>query len=129
MKEDDLKSVLSLCEKSAEKGVKITLKYQGILNKTLRKAREEVEETINEFSKTGYNISNSRDLLKEQLVKIKNSFERLEVELDYDIKKNKKKLSDFSITLFGRTMAGKSTLMEILTHGDGKRLRDRKSVV
>jgi len=120
MKEDDLKSVLSLCEKSAEKGVKITLKYQGILNKTLEKAREEVEETINEFSKTGYNISNSRDSLKEQLVKIKNSFERLEVELDFDIKKNKKKLSDFSITLFGRTMAGKSTLMEILTHGNGK---------
>ena len=52
--------------------------------------------------------------------KIKNSFERLSIELDYDIKKNKRNLSDFSITLFGRTMAGKSTLMEILTHGDGK---------
>lgn len=32
----------------------------------------------------------------------------------------RKNLSGFSITLFGRTMAGKSTLMEILTHGDGK---------
>ena len=52
--------------------------------------------------------------------KIKSSFEKLSVELDYDIKKNKRNLSEFSITLFGRTMAGKSTLMEILTHGNGK---------
>ena len=28
-------------------------------------------------------------------------------------------LEKFSITLFGRTMAGKSTLMEVLTEGDG----------
>ena len=36
------------------------------------------------------------------------------------IEEKKQKLSNFSITLFGRTMAGKSTLMEILTNGDGK---------
>lgn len=29
-------------------------------------------------------------------------------------------MSKFSITLFGRTMAGKSTLMEILTEGNGE---------
>ena len=120
MKEDDLKSVLSLCEKSAEKGVKITLKYQEALNNTLKRAKSGIEDTINEFSEAEYNISDSRDSLEEQLVKIKNSFERLSTKLDYDIKKTKRNLSDFSITLFGRTMAGKSTLMEILTHGDGK---------
>ena len=31
----------------------------------------------------------------------------------------KKKMADFTIVLYGRTMAGKSTLMEILRHGDG----------
>ena len=31
----------------------------------------------------------------------------------------RRELDDFSIVLFGRTMAGKSTLMEILTRGDG----------
>lgn len=107
MKEDDLKSVLSLCEKSAEKGVKITLKYQEALNNTLKRAKSGIEDTINEFSEAEYNISDSRDSLEEQLVKIKNSFERLSTKLDYDIKKTKRNLSDFSITLFGRTMAGK----------------------
>ena len=31
----------------------------------------------------------------------------------------KTKMGDFTIVLYGRTMAGKSTLMEILRHGDG----------
>jgi hypothetical protein len=120
MGEENLKDVLSLCEKSAEKGVKIVLKHQEVLNNTLKRAIGELKETISEFSKTEYNALNSRDSLEEQLIKIKSSFERLSVELDYDIKKNKRNLSEFSITLFGRTMAGKSTLMEILTHGNGK---------
>lgn len=37
-----------------------------------------------------------------------------------DLQNLRNNLSKFSITLFGRTMAGKSTLMEILTEGDGK---------
>ena len=33
--------------------------------------------------------------------------------------KKKKRLEKFAVTLFGRTMAGKSTIREALTHGDG----------
>lgn len=33
--------------------------------------------------------------------------------------KKKKRLEKFTVTLFGRTMAGKSTIREALTHGDG----------
>ena len=36
-----------------------------------------------------------------------------------DIEQNRWRLGNFSITLFGRTMTGKSTLMEILTEGNG----------
>ena len=36
-----------------------------------------------------------------------------------DLEDLKDDLEKFSITLFGRTMAGKSTLMEVLTEGDG----------
>ncbi len=35
------------------------------------------------------------------------------------MKEKRAQLDKFSITLFGRTLAGKSTLMEILTNGDG----------
>ena len=36
-----------------------------------------------------------------------------------EMEDNRQRLGAFSITLFGRTMTGKSTLMEILTGGDG----------
>ena len=36
-----------------------------------------------------------------------------------EIEDNRERLGTFNITLFGRTMTGKSTLMEILTEGDG----------
>ena len=36
-----------------------------------------------------------------------------------DNEDNRQRLGTFNITLFGRTMTGKSTLMEILTEGDG----------
>ena len=36
-----------------------------------------------------------------------------------ELEDNRKRLGAFSITLFGRTMTGKSTLMEVLTGGDG----------
>lgn len=37
-------------------------------------------------------------------------------------------MSKFSITLFGRTMAGKSTLMEVLTEGDGNTIERAHNV-
>ena len=37
-----------------------------------------------------------------------------------EVERKAKKLDTFNLTLFGRTMSGKSTLMEILTKGDGK---------
>lgn len=36
------------------------------------------------------------------------------------INRRKKYLEDFTLVLFGRTIAGKSTIREALTHGDGK---------
>ena len=40
--------------------------------------------------------------------------------LRQEVERKAQKLDTFHLTLFGRTMTGKSTLMEILTKGDGK---------
>ena len=50
---------------------------------------------------------------------IKDSLSNLSFVFREDLQNLHDNLSKFSITLFGRTMAGKSTLMEILTEGDG----------
>lgn len=59
------------------------------------------------------------DQLKNQLTGVIYELEQLQRNTELDLKERIGRLDRFSITLFGRTMAGKSTLMEILTRGDG----------
>ena len=69
------------------------------------------ESTINDKSiYESLNIVNQRttELLKAGFVELENSF-----------KKKSETLSDFTVTLFGKTKAGKSTIREALTNGDG----------
>jgi len=49
-----------------------------------------------------------------------NELEQLQRTSDSALEERRQRLDSFSVTLFGRTMAGKSTLMEILTWGDGQ---------
>ena len=116
----DLEDVLKKCKKSASNGYDIASKHEKLLNKTLNNAKKQIEDTKNDFNKTNCCISDATKSLETQLNDIKISFDSLSKKLSNDLEKNRKNLSDFSITLFGRTMAGKSTLMEILTNGEGK---------
>ncbi|EPB8178394.1 GTPase [Clostridium perfringens] len=118
--EFDLEDVLKKCKKSASNGYDIASKHEKLLNKTLNNAKKQIEDTKNDFNKTNCCISDATKSLETQLNDIKISFDSLSKKLSNDLEKNRKNLSDFSITLFGRTMAGKSTLMEILTNGEGK---------
>lgn len=118
--EFDLKSVLEQCKKSASNGYHIASKHEIQLNKTLENAKTHIQDTIDDFNNSQCYVSNVTNSLETQLIDVQKSFDKLSIELSNDLKKNKKNLSKFSITLFGRTMAGKSTLMEILTNGDGK---------
>lgn len=120
MENDDLKEILNLCEQSAKKGYDLANKYQKSLSKTLENAEKEIQDTIDKFNVSGYNSSEENDKLKNQLLDIKKSFKKLSFGIENDLKNKKNDLSKFTITLFGRTMAGKSTLMEILTNGDGE---------
>ena len=120
MKNNDLKIILDLCEKSSKNGYNLANKYQSSLNQTLKNSEKEIQNTINKFNNSKYDSSKENNILNEQLLDIKNSFRKLSTNIKSDLENKKDTLSKFSITLFGRTMAGKSTLMEILTNGDGK---------
>ena len=58
----------------------------------------------------------TRQGLEEQIANMEEEHDRLRREVE----RKAQKLDTFNLTLFGRTMSGKSTLMEILTKGDGK---------
>lgn len=58
--------------------------------------------------------------LKSQLAGVVSELHQLQTGTEAALKNRRKRLDLFSVTLFGRTMAGKSTLMEILTRGEGR---------
>ena len=113
----DLESALSESKKYGEQGHKIANDAICLLQKTVDSVSKKLEKNIKDLNNSNINERKvSKDLIL-QLDSIKENFEKLPYQLREDIKEISK--STFSITLFGRTMAGKSTLMEILTNGDG----------
>ena len=120
MSKDFLDTEFESFKKSATDGYKIARKQHENLEETIKNAKEQISEALDVFKKSKYMDTSVTESLGEQLIEISKSFDTLEVKTKEDIQNLKKSLSRFSITLFGRTMAGKSTLMEFLTHGSGE---------
>ena len=89
------------------------------MNRALASAQEKVQSTIIDFNSSPCYEPEATELLEVQLVEIRDAFNRLSFAFKEDLQNLRENLSKFSVTLFGMTMAGKSTLMEILTEGDG----------
>lgn len=108
---------LQKCRESAEEGYSLAnAKYSDIKN-TLNNA-------ANSLSKTDAEQNQVTRIRNTELVeKQKTELQRLRSRINYigsDLQSLRGLMKDFSIVVYGRTMAGKSTLMEILTHGNGK---------
>lgn len=119
MEETNLKQVLKECNKAARIGYKIASAQEKNLNRALTSAQEKIQTTIIDFNSSPCYAPETKELLEVQLVEIGDAFNRLSFAFKEDLQNLRENLSKFSVTLFGRTMAGKSTLMEILTEGDG----------
>lgn len=93
-----------------------------ILFTTIRKFKgleAKIEDTLIAFNSSTCYLSDATASLSQQLSETRSAIDQLSFAFQEDLQKLKENLGKFSITLFGRTMTGKSTLMEILTHGDG----------
>lgn len=119
MDEENLERVLKECNKSAKIGYKIASAQEKNLERILAAAQEKVQRTITDINHSPYRATEEIEPLEKQLAEIRDAFYHLSFEVKEELQNLGKNLSKFSITLFGRTMAGKSTLMEILTEGDG----------
>ena len=111
----DMSAVLSECKKAATTGYNIAVKHERQLNLTLSTAEEMVRNTLLSFTSSPFYSPETTTLLQSQLFDIEQAFSQLSFAFRDDLESLRGNLSKFSITLFGRTMAGKSTLMEILT--------------
>lgn len=113
------KTVLKQCQNSATLGYKIANTQRKTLTTTLENAIATVKTTKQEFETSPCYISGSTEMLSKQLDEIESALYNVSFAFQEDLENRRENLSNFSITLFGRTMTGKSTLMEILTEGNG----------
>ena len=113
---NDIEVALHECQAYAQKGYDIASNTWN----TIHQALLAEERKVKKVDKQQGRISRLAD---EELIKKKKqglaSFMEMDKELKQDLSYLQKQQKEFSVLVFGRTMVGKSTLMEIMTHGSG----------
>lgn len=113
---NDIEAALHECQAYAQKGYDIASNTWNTIHQALLAEERKVKRVDKQQGK----ISRLAD---EELIKKKKqglaSFMEMDQELKQDLSYLQKQQKEFSVLVFGRTMVGKSTLMEIMTHGSG----------
>jgi hypothetical protein len=115
-----LEPALKGCRKAAHRGYKIAKENLRESAKAIREVSKSLSQCLKSLEDGSVRTPGIVDQLKLQLTGVVSELEQLQRTSDSALEERRKRLDNFSVTLFGRTMAGKSTLMEILTRGDGK---------
>ena len=113
----EMETELKECQSYAERGHKLAQDNYDDMCRTLEEEREKLQAADDEQSKLD-RVQNSQ-LIEEQKNGLAELTDQIK-QIGTDISMLHERQKDFSIIIYGRTMAGKSTLMEILTHGNGQ---------
>ncbi len=108
---------LEACRKSAEFGYSLAEESFSAMKDALKEEKRKLKEADrqqNQISRLR-NDAHFQNQLREMRTIERDTVDRVKENLD----KLQLTMQNFTIVLYGRTMAGKSTLMEILRHGDG----------
>ena len=109
----DLEAALAHCGAAAEAGYAEASESLKFMQESITRAREQL---ISIGSQRAGNDQGQALVQLKGAVKVMAAARQ---EVLREINGNHARLGTFNITIFGRTMTGKSTLMEILTRGDG----------
>jgi hypothetical protein len=120
LREDSLESALVKCRKAAHRGYEIAKENLCELEKVINEVSNSLSESLKTLGDSSARTPDIVEQLKAQLTCAVSELIQLQKTLNIELEERRKHLDSFSITLFGRTGAGKSTLMEILTGGDGR---------
>ena len=114
----DLTEALKAQAPYSKRGRTLAQNAISMLDTTVSNVSYELQSEIDRLYYKNFRNDETTAKLSSQLTKIRSDYSILPQKMREDVDSISR--NDFSITVFGRTMAGKSTLMEILTHGDGK---------
>ena len=118
--DEKLEDVLDRCRRAARNGYSDA--YQNLRENAecIDVVSKSLLQCLRSFDNETVHTPEILKQLKSQLCSVVTELKELQAESVSKLKKSRERLDKFSITVFGRTMAGKSTLMEILTHGNGE---------
>ena len=113
--------VLTQCKSHAEMGAEDADNSLASLEVMIRKNISVLQKEVSSSNNKNDGKSNPilQDLKKEIQI-LEKFLDKGQKEIKSSIELRKKEMDKFSITLFGKTMAGKSTMMEVLIHGNGE---------
>ena len=119
---NSLETALQACSAANKQGYAEAKIYLNGLKKSIDDASEIINECIQGMKKYHINDKSLIQSIRTQLQTVQTEFEQSYYDTKNSLSSKSKMSSKFNITLFGKTKAGKSTLMEILTHGDGSHM-------
>ena len=119
---NDLEEALKACSAANEQGFSEAKVYLNDLHKSINDASNVISECIEGMRKYHLNDKTLIQKIRTQLEIVQTEFENSFYTTKNNLDNKYKMSAKFNITLFGKTKAGKSTLMEILTHGDGSHM-------
>lgn len=119
---NSLEAALQACSVANKQGYAEAKIYLKGLKKSIDDASAIINECIEGMKKYHINDESLVQSIRTQLQIVQTEFEQSYFDTQKSLNSKSKMSSKFNITLFGKTKAGKSTLMEILTHGDGSHM-------
>lgn len=118
-KKTELQKALDKCSRSAREGYKIAKGNLDGIKVAIDGISEDLKQQLTSLNDGNIQTSDIEKKTQKQLQQVVSELYSLHEKQGHQVEENHARLDKFSIALFGRTMTGKSTLMEILTNGDG----------
>lgn len=119
MKNNALEQELQRCVQAAEEGYQLAQENYQEFHKSLQEEQQKIREAHQKREHADRMGDKEADKLFAQQMKDIEKLQQTDAEVLRNIQVLRQQQREFSILVFGRTMAGKSTMMEILTHGNG----------
>ena len=119
---DKLGEALNACKAANEQAYDEARVLLSELEQSIADASRVILRRIDAMDKSDSMLTMLVQDIRNLLEKVGNEFEQSYFKTQDSLKYKRRQFERFNITLFGKTKAGKSTLMEILTHGDGSHM-------
>ncbi|MEI6371568.1 MAG: GTPase [Nostocales cyanobacterium ELA608] len=116
----EFEDALKQCSKIANSAYNLSIRYAKKIEIVITQLNSDIEAVSHEILKLkGSEQFQFTETLKQIQFDVKNISEDSLEDLVISLDQKRKHLKDFTVALFGRTKAGKSTLRETLTRGNG----------